>query len=135
MTRPVLIHDEDKLRDALSRLVNGAWRGGQKERAEPCFSIPASYERDADLILAVAIDELIRLRQYIPDPGAHPAREGSITHADPVYVRAWEILGILRDAIHPVVTGILREYIADETKTKAEREIAARALAQIERCK
>ena len=61
-------------------------------------------------------------------------RQGSSTHADPVYARAWEILGILRDAIHPVVTGILREYIADETKTKAEREIAARALAQIEKC-
>lgn len=68
-TTPKTIHSEDKIRDALRRLVDGVWRGGDRstrsavhESVAPCFSIPADYDRDADLIVAVAIDELMRLR-------------------------------------------------------------------------
>ena len=55
-------HDEDKLRDAIQRLTNGTWRAGRKDRGEPSFSIPANWDRDADLILGAAITELLKLR-------------------------------------------------------------------------
>lgn len=58
------------LRDALSRLVDGVWRGGDRSSrrevhasVRPCFTIPADVERDADLLLAAALTELKALRE------------------------------------------------------------------------
>ena len=47
-------HDEDKLRDALQRLTNGACREAGLAAIHP--------DRDADLILGAAITELLKLR-------------------------------------------------------------------------
>lgn len=55
-------HDVKALREALSRLVDGVWRGG-KQMPRPCFSIPADVERDADLMLAAALTEIEALRE------------------------------------------------------------------------
>lgn len=54
---------EDELREALRRLVRGVWGDGK----DPCFSIPANRERDADFILGDGITELMQLRKRMAE--------------------------------------------------------------------
>ena len=57
--RERLTHDEATLRDAVKRLVDNAFNN---PGARSFASIPADPHRDADLIVADAIEELIALR-------------------------------------------------------------------------
>ena len=57
---------EAELNDALSRLTSARWWPDSPVRQRAAFSIPADPEKDADLILSAAIDELIELRASNP---------------------------------------------------------------------
>jgi hypothetical protein len=54
---------EAELNDALTRFCDAAW--GTSNR--PIFSIPANEARDADLILADGIKELVELRERVKE--------------------------------------------------------------------
>lgn len=49
----------DEARDALSRLIHGAWH---KPDAKACFTIPVDEERDADCILMDVVFEWAELK-------------------------------------------------------------------------
>lgn len=51
---------ESEIREALQRLIDAAWH---KPKTVACFTIPVDTKRDADIILADAIDELMKLRE------------------------------------------------------------------------
>jgi len=70
--------DEATLRDALQRLIDAVWQ--RPNRA--AFTIPADMQRDADLILSDAIDELVRLRAaLVAERAQQVEREASLNEA------------------------------------------------------
>lgn len=63
----MITHDEATIREALSRLIAAAWHQNDGTRTAACFSIPADPQRDADLILGAAIDELLSTRAQLDE--------------------------------------------------------------------